>query len=225
MARPRQRPIRGASPAESPAPSAEPAGCGTSHGFPRRVVGVVGGRGRASRCGWSFSSFGGPSSWWEVGSAGGEEVPVGLSDGEGAVGGEVEVPVVVVDEVVVTRAEWHEVVEVGGAALLVGVDVVDVAAVERGVAVAEGTGAVHRSQGAALGAVGVADGASGVEHIAIRVDDDRDDPALTDESLDRCGWEWCAVGGFADAVITQLTVRQRVGVADDDDLGFDGRRC
>ena len=52
---------------------------------------------------------------------------VGVGDGELAVGGEVELPVPVVDGVVVGDAEGEQVVEVGGASVFPPVDVVEFA--------------------------------------------------------------------------------------------------
>ena len=72
-----------------------------------------------------------------------------------------------VDEVVMLRAQRQQVFEIGQAEPLPRDDVVDLAVVERDVAVGVGAGAVHRTQRSALGAVGDALFAPDGERLAV----------------------------------------------------------
>ena len=76
---------------------------------------------------------------------GGVDLSVGLGDRECAVVCEFECPSGFVDEVVVSRAQWQQVVEICQPVEFPGADVVDLASVERDVAAVEGAGALHRS--------------------------------------------------------------------------------
>ena len=60
-------------------------------------------------------------------------------------------------------ADWKEVAEVGAAVVVPFDDVVDLAVVEPGCAVWDGTGRIERAQDSALGAVGEAGGTPEVE--------------------------------------------------------------
>ena len=146
---------------------------------------------------------------------------VGVGDGQGAVGGQDQVPAVVVNGVVVSDTQGQQVGEVGGAAVFPPDDVVEVAEVVAGVAAGDGAGGVEGAQGAALGPVGHPGGAAqveaagGVEH----------DAAAHDDRVDVGGVEQAAqhLGGQLDReppVDGRGPVGLRVGdVEDGDDLG------
>jgi hypothetical protein len=104
-----------------------------------------------------------------------EQLTIGLSDGERSIGREMENPADM-DDVVVTIAEWYQIVEIGCATDFPWREMVDLTAIERRVAVAEPAGSVHRPQGSTLFPTGVPDGTTGVDRVAAGVDDDRGDP-------------------------------------------------
>jgi hypothetical protein len=73
-------------------------------------------------------------------------------DSQGAVGLEVEVPAAFVGEVVMSHAEWEEVVDVGGSTVLPRVEVVDFAVLECGVT--QRAGRVDNAEGTPLVSAG-----------------------------------------------------------------------
>ncbi len=84
-----------------------------------------------------------------------------------------------------------------------GDDVVDVATVERDVAVGVAAGAVHRPQRPPLRPVGDADVATAVQHLTGGVERDRYDRRLTRQTPHRGGWQWDAVGGLTQRMLVQ----------------------
>ena len=92
------------------------------------------------------------------------------------------VVVVAVGFAVAGGAEEDEVVDVGGAAVFPGEDVVDVAGL--GGEAAVDAGLVPRVQGEALGLVGGSLGATQVEGLAVGAEDGRDDVGVTGQSAE-----------------------------------------
>ena len=128
-----------------------------------------------------------------------------MSDGELTVGCEFESPALFVDEVMMSRAQREQVVEVGASAELPGDQVVDLAALEWCFAAGEGAGAVDGAQGAALGAVGEALLASDVDRHAVD-EDDRHDPPAAAQTPEHVGWQDRSAVGFADTVVVEFAV-------------------
>ena len=125
---------------------------------------------------------------------------VGSVEADRAVGLQGELPASFVDEVVVFGAQRQQVVEVGEAESFPGDDVVDLAVVERDVAVGVGAGAVHRPQGSALGPVGDSLFAPDGECFAVGAEHDGDDGGFAAQPPDGVDRQRDTVRGLTDAV-------------------------
>jgi hypothetical protein len=131
-------------------------------------------------------------------------------------------PAGVVDQVVVSEAEWDEVVDVGGSELFPPHDVVDLAPLERRGAPGDRTGAMDCSQRPALFTVGDPDRASGVEwHPAVGRSDDGVEHRLTTHPAHRVDIDRGAVVEFAHRVVV-VPVVQGGFIDQHDDLGDTG---
>jgi hypothetical protein len=132
---------------------------------------------------------------------------VGAGPGGGAGGGvEVDLPVVLVDELVVEPAGEDQVGEIGGSAVVPGVEVVGVAVRRGGGASGEDASAVAVLQGASLRGRRVADGATGIQGDTEVVDDDGVQGRVAQQGADGAvlktdtggGVGGLGVGGFDD---------------------------
>jgi hypothetical protein len=112
----------------------------------------------------------------------------------------------------VDGAQRQHVRQIGEAEGLPRDDVVNLAVVERHVAVRMSTRAVHRPKEPPLLAVGRADRAAGVDRLAVGPDRDRHDLGIATQPAHRGERQRCAVGEFAHRVLVHPT--EQGGVID-----------
>ncbi len=140
-----------------------------------------------------------------------------VAGGGGPVGGLVVVeghgPAVAVGDAVVVAAEGDEVGEVGGAALLPGGGVVEVAPVDGGVASGEGAACVADGDGVALGGGGEPAAMADVDGDAHFVDEHSPHVRVTTPGVDGSLGEWGAVGGTGLLVVRDEGDLERGGCA------------
>ncbi len=144
--------------------------------------------------------------------------PIGPMHPEGAIGEQLDVPSTFVDQVMVLGAQGDEVVEIGGATLLPGPDVVGLTVVDRAIAAAPGTASVERSERRPLARGRGSVPATDIDRHAIRTVHDPLEHGVATQPSQCIVGEVQSIGGLGDGA--WMAPPNQGGLIDDDgDVG------